>query len=39
MQLGMRHAARLLQQTHDQDHAADRLLTKLAEGPLSPEAA
>lgn len=38
-QLGMRDAAKLLQQTLDQEYAADRLLTKLAEGQLNREAA
>ena len=38
-QLGMEEAAGLLEQTLDQEHNADRLLTELAEGALNREAA
>jgi len=38
-QLGMDDAARLLQQTLDQEYNADRLLTDLAEGRLNRQAA
>jgi len=38
-QLGMNDAAKLLQETLDQEYAADQLLSKLAEGQLNKEAA
>jgi ferritin-like metal-binding protein YciE len=38
-QLGMEDAARLLEQTLEQEYSADRLLTDLAEGALNREAA
>ena len=38
-QLGMSDAARLLQQTIDQEYNADMLLTDLAEGRLNRQAA
>ena len=38
-QLGMEEAARLLQQTIDQEYNADMLLTDLAEGRLNRQAA
>src|ERR1039457_4041302 len=38
-QLGMSDAARLLQQTLEQEHNADRTLTRLAEGQLNRQAA
>ena len=38
-QLGMNDAARLLQQTLEQEYNADKLLTKLAETSLNREAA
>jgi len=38
-QLGMSRAARLLQQTIDQEYNADMLLTDLAEGRLNRQAA
>jgi ferritin-like metal-binding protein YciE len=38
-QLGMSDAARLLQQTIDQEYDADMLLTDLAEGRLNRQAA
>jgi ferritin-like metal-binding protein YciE len=38
-QLGMSDAARLLQQTIDQEYNADMLLTDLAEGRLNRRAA
>jgi ferritin-like metal-binding protein YciE len=38
-QLGMTEAARLLQQTLDQEYNADRTLTELAEGKLNRQAA
>jgi ferritin-like metal-binding protein YciE len=38
-QLKMNEAAKLLQQTLDQEYQADRLLSKLAEGGLNREAA
>jgi ferritin-like metal-binding protein YciE len=38
-QLGKNDAAKLLQETLDQEYAADRLLSKLAEGQLNKEAA
>ncbi|ODS03179.1 hypothetical protein AUC71_11070 [Methyloceanibacter marginalis] len=38
-QLGKNNAAKLLQETLDQEYNADRLLSKLAEGQLNKEAA
>jgi ferritin-like metal-binding protein YciE len=38
-QLGKNDAAKLLQETLDQEYEADRLLSKLAEGQLNKEAA
>ena len=38
-ELGMNDAARLLQQTLEQEYNADKLLTKLAETNLNREAA
>ncbi|ODR99785.1 hypothetical protein AUC69_08285 [Methyloceanibacter superfactus] len=38
-QLGKNDAAKLLQETLDQEYAADQLLSKLAEGQLNKEAA
>ena len=38
-QLGKPEAAKLLQETLDQEYEADRLLSKLAEGQLNKEAA
>jgi len=38
-QLGKHDAAKLLKETLDQEYAADRLLSKLAEGQLNKEAA
>ena len=38
-QLGKNNAAKLLQETLDQEYNADKLLSKLAEGQLNKEAA
>ncbi len=38
-QLGMKDAAKLLQQTLDEEYKADRLLSQLAEGQLNRQAA
>jgi len=38
-QLGKNDAAKLLQETLDQEYKADQLLSKLAEGQLNKEAA